>query len=34
MDATADYHVEEIKPDSERQILHIFSDMQNGDFKK
>jgi hypothetical protein len=34
MDETGDHHVKQNKPSSERQILHIFSHMQNLDLKR
>jgi hypothetical protein len=34
MDGTEDHQVKWNKPDSERQIPHAFSDMQNLDLKK
>jgi hypothetical protein len=34
MDEAEDHHVRQNKPDSERQILHVFSHMQNPDLKK
>jgi hypothetical protein len=34
MDATREHHVKQNKADSERQILNVFSHMQNVDFKK
>jgi hypothetical protein len=34
MYGTRDHHVKQNKQDSERQILHVFSHMQNLDFKK
>jgi hypothetical protein len=32
MDGTANHHVKQNKPDLERQILHVLSQMQNLDF--
>jgi hypothetical protein len=34
MDGTGDHHVKQNKPDSERQIPHVFSNMWNLDLKK
>jgi hypothetical protein len=34
MDGIRDYHVKQNMPDSEGQIQHVFSHMQNPDFKK
>jgi hypothetical protein len=32
MDGSRDHHVKQSKPDSERQISHAFSHMENLDF--